>query len=377
MKQRRLYADHNATTPIIEAAAAAWCSASSLANPGSIHTEGQRARAVVSEARRAVVAALGVTGGEVVFCSGASEANNHVLRGIGPGALVTSALEHASVTAPAALERAAGREVVILPNDRRGRIDLGALRARLVEGGVACVSVTAANNEIGNLNPIPAIAALCAESWTPLHVDAAQVFGRFEWTPPAGVSAVTVSGHKFGAPKGVGAIWLAPGFDVAPLIVGGHQERGARAGTENVPAIHAFGVAVAAVDRAGWRATGPRRDRLEAALVERCGAEVNGDTAARLPNTTNLSFGRVESEELLMALDLEGVAASAGSACFAGSTEPSPVIVALGHDGARERSAIRLSLGPEWTDDDIDDAIERVVRVWERCRNVRATEARG
>ncbi len=357
----RYYLDHNASSPTLPSVRERM--AELLADPplnaGSVHREGQRARGLVERARRAIVDALG-GGGTVVFTSGATEANNLVLRRLGPErALVTSRLEHPSVCRIAEYVEERGRDVGWVAHDGVGRPDLDDLARRADARTV--VSLAAANNEIGNLNPIADIAALCRDAGALLHMDAAQVFGRRVFAPPEGVSAITVSAHKFGGPLGVGALWLAPDVSCEPLLLGGAQERGRRAGTENVVAIAGFEAAVRATDREAWSGLRSLRDAFELTLVSSVGAVVNGDPSARLPNTSNLSFPGAEAEALLAGLDLAGVAASAGSACTAGSIEASPVLTALGLSASRVDSAIRFSFGPGCVEDDLDDLVRRVV----------------
>lgn len=355
----RVYLDHNACSPMTRSVVDALRAVLDAppVNAGSVHAEGQGARAMLERARRDVKRALGVRGGTVVFTSGATEANNLVLRGWpGAGALVTSRLEHPSVRTVA---EDLGRDVVWVPNNDGGRLDIDALTAALATDGVAGVSLMAANNELGTRNPIEAIAAGCADAGVPLHVDAAQVVGRLPFAVPDGVSAVTLSAHKCGGPIGTGALWLRDGFGVEALIRGGHQERGRRAGTEDVMGAVGMAAALSHADHAAWQGLATVRDALEAALVERLGVAVNG-SGPRLPNTTNVSFVGREAEEVIQALDLAGIAVSAGSACTAGSIDVSPVIAALGLDDARTRGAVRISLGPEHVTLDVPSLVDRI-----------------
>ena len=372
----RLYVDHNASSSLSEAARDAMRALldAPIGNPGAIHKSGQRARSLVERARRSVAKRLGQSGGRLVFTSGATEANNLAFEAAlqGPGAVITSRLEHPSVVACAERAQANGRALHFVSNDAQGRLELESLRGLLDAQPVALVSVMAANNELGNLNNISEIAAMCEVARSEntgavaLHIDAVQVFGRVPSPVPAAASFVTVSGHKFGGPKGVGALWVRGGGAARPILIGGHQERGWRAGTENVLAIHGFGAACDADHIPAWAALAAVRDRFEAE-AQRFGAIVNGASESRLPNTSNVSFPGCDAEELLMALDLAGVECSAGSACTAGSVDVSPVIAALGLDDSRTRSALRFSFGPGHSEADALELARRVADVVKRC----------
>lgn len=344
-----LYLDHNAHSPLrsdVRALLAAHLERPP-ANPGSVHRHGQRARGLIERARRAVQGALGVSAGRVVFTGSATESNNLALLGAHrPGALVVSRLEHPSVVEAA--ERC-GRTLCWWPNDGEGRLDVAWLEATLAREAVALVAVTAGNNELGTMHDLGTIAALCAAHEAGLHVDAAQVFGRLTFSAPVGATTVTMSAHKAGGPVGVGALWLLDDGLLRPRIVGGHQERGLRAGTEDAARIDAVGLLARTVEDVAptWRALEPVRAAFEARLVEQLGAQVNGRGDARLPNTCNVSVPGIDAEEALMALDLAGIAASSGSACTAGSVDPSPVVLALGQGDERARTALRFSFGPE------------------------------
>jgi cysteine desulfurase len=366
----RIYVDHNATSPprpaVRERLSASI--AAPYANPSSVHVEGQRSRRVIEAARRAVTESIG-PGGRVVFTSGATEANHLAMLGApGHGAIATSRIEHPSVIALAQRLESEGRAVRWLRHDERGRVALDDLDAALREG-VGYVALMAANNELGNLNPIGGAAELCAAAGVPLHVDAAQVVGRWHWRAVEGICSVTASAHKAGGPLGVGALWLAEGYDVAAQLVGGRQQRGARGGTEVTWLADAWAAVFGPGGAGAWELTGQVRDAFEETLRVGCDVEVNGDVDARLPNTSNLAFAGCEGEELVMALDLEGIAVSSGSACTAGSVEPSAVLLALGQGAERARSAVRFSFGPEHT---VDDGAALGARVAEVARRVAA-----
>ncbi len=343
----RVYMDHNATTPLcVEAgqAMAAWLTPGAVANASSVHAEGRSAREAVESARAAVALAIGAASPkEVIFTSGATEANNTVLRAAG-GAIVTSAIEHVSVLDAA---RALG-DVTAVGVGGAGRLDLYALDAALRFEPALC-SIIWANNETGVIQDVMAIAELCRKRDVPCHLDGAQALGKIDLSvEDVGCDFATFSAHKVNGPLGCGALYVRKGATLSgPLLAGGHQERGRRAGTENVAAIAGFGAAArrvsAVLDRMDMVAS--LRDRLRNGLVE-LGMIAVGEGADRLPNTLSVRLPSVDGETLLMAFDLAGVSVSAGSACTAGSLEPSHVLLAMGLDEEDARGAIRLSLGP-------------------------------
>lgn len=364
----RLYFDHNASSPLRPALRERICSRlqEDVGNPGSLHREGQRARSMVEQARAKVLASIQGQQGVLTFTSGATEANNIALQSLRAGdVLVTSRLEHPSIRDTAGELEERGVTLRWLDHDPRGRLSLRSLEAAL--DGASMIALTAANNELGNINEIKEIGVRCAAAGVALHVDAAQVWGRWPLQVEAGVSSLTLSAHKAGGPIGVGALWVDRPDRYRPLTLGGQQERGRRAGTENVAFIDAMG-ALAQHAEPAWAALLPLRDRLAAGL-EALGGLRNGDPDRALPNTLNISFIGTEAEEMVMALDLEGVAISAGSACTAGSMEVSAVIDALGFDTDRSVSALRWSLGPGLDTADVDAAIEIARRVLERVRS--------
>jgi cysteine desulfurase len=375
---RRVYLDHNATTPVDPAVLDAMLPflRDEYGNPSSLHRLGQRARAAVEEARALVAALVGAEPAEIVFTASGSESDNMALRGATATArapragVVASAIEHHAVLNTAKAMRDEGRPVALARVGEGGALDLDDLAAR-VDGGTALVSVMLANNETGVVQPV-AEAARVARAWGALvHCDAVQGAGKLPVDVRAlDVDLLTLSAHKIYGPKGAGCLYVRRGTPMAPLVRGGAQERNRRAGTENVAGLVGFGVA-AALARARLETEAPRvaalRDRLEAALLAVPGARRNGE-GPRAPNTTNVSFEGVDAEALLIALDLEGVAASTGAACAAGGIEPSHVLQAMGLAPERVQSSVRFSLGRGTTEADIDHAADVVAAVVRRMR---------
>lgn len=342
-----IYFDHNATTPTDPAALeamAAW-HRDGLANPSSVHRAGRMARAAIETARRDVASALGVDWRGITFTSGATEALHLAIAGLaGPGdAVLRSALEHPAVGGAIALS---GADVVVVPAEPSGQLDLGAIR-RLSTAKTAAVVTMAAQNELGLVYPIEAVVEAAAA--TPVVVDAAQLWGRLPLAEDAfGADVLIVSGHKIGGPPGTGVLWTRQGTRLRQVIGGGAQERGRRGGTENGPGI--VGLAAAARLVPSRLAQMPRvralRDLIERRLGRIEGFVLHGG-GPRLPNTLAFRIEGVEGDLLLAALDLEGVCISSGSACSAGAVEPSPVLRALGLSSAAARGGLRVSLGPE------------------------------
>ena len=383
----RIYLNWNATAPLRpQARAAALAAFDSSGNPSSVHAEGRAARRLIEEAREKVAALVAAEPRNVVFTSGGTEANMLALTpasgpdGKAPDRLLISALEHPSVLAGGRFAAAAVQRV---PATGDGRIDLAALADALaaLEGRRALVSLMLANNETGVVQPVSEAARLTHEAGGGvLHVDAIQAAGRIPCDINAvGADLLTLSGHKIGAPKGVGAIVrrdAAVPFP-APLIRGGGQERGARAGTENVAGIAAFGAAAAAalVDL-GAEAGDMRalRDRFEAGLRSASpDIVVFGAGAERLPNTTLFALSGMKAETAVIAFDLEGVAVSSGAACSSGKVQPSHVLAAMGVPPELARAAVRVSLGPTTTQSEID----RTIQAWIRISSVLRKETRG
>lgn len=360
-----IYLDHNATAvplPAAAALAAEWLGRP--ANPSSVHRAGRAARAAVERARRQLAAAIGGMPRGVVFTSGATEALHLAVAGLaGRGAhVVTSAVEHPALYGAAAV---AGAEVTRVAVDAGGRLDVDAVVAAC-RPDTALVAVMRAQNELGVLYPVAEIARRVAP--IPVVCDAVQAVGKVPVdVATLGAAAVAISGHKIGAPPGVGALYLAPGVDLAPMLAGGPQERGRRAGTENVAGVVALGAAAAALDDrlAAMPAVAARRARITHAL--RAALPWVDHGVGGLPNTLAGRVEGVDGDVLLAALDLEGICLSSGAACSAGGLEPSPVLLALGLSPAEARGGLRISLGPETRDDEVDRFIEIFVRVAQRA----------
>jgi len=384
---KRIYLDWNATTPLLPSVIDAMTDAarSAWANPSSSHAFGRAARARVEDAREAVAALAQCDPRDVVLTSGGTEANNVALRSAFceiRGVLLTSRLEHPSITRVAeALEsegRAVVRWVLVRPD---GTIDLEDLERATRTEGARLLAIQAVNSETGVIQPVREAIALARRAHLRVHVDAVQAFGRLE-DVAADADTRSLAAHKIRGPKGIGALVGRPGIALAPVLVGGAQERGLRPGTSDPVA--AAGLAVAARHASGswsrWRALGPTRDALEMAVLRSClGARVNAAGAPRAPHVASIAFPGWRGPELVAALDLEGLAVSSGTACSAGTAEPSPALLAMG-DSAAAASTVRFSLGEDTTPLEIDAAIALLARVVPRsCSEPRGScsEARG
>lgn len=377
----RVYFDYNATTPLspLVAEAIGRATRDVFGNPSSVHHFGQRAKAAVDEARTAVAALINGDPSEVVFTSGGTEADNFAIRGAADAAeptgrrhLVATAIEHEAVLNTLKALARRGWRTTLVPVDQSGIVAPARLREAMADDTVI-VSVMHANNEIGTIQPIDEIAAVVHERGALLHTDAVQTAGKWPVDVRAlGVDLLSLSAHKFNGPKGAGALWIKRGTRLLPILTGGKHERSRRAGTENVPAIVGLGAAAAEAraklaDEA--RRVGVLRDRLEAGILAAVpGTAVNGARDRRVTNTTNISFDRVEAESLLIALDLEGVAVSTGSACSSGTLEPSHVLRAMGFPPHRTQNALRFSLGLFSTMEEVDFVVAVLPRLVEKLR---------
>ena len=376
------YLDHNAITPVRpEAETAVLRALRAFGNPSSVHAAGREARALLDDARARVAAAVRVHPRDLVFTSGATESAMLAIRGAlavapeGRTGLVVTAVEHPCVLDLARDLSLHGTPVQVVPVDRDGVVDLEAL-GKAVGHETALVCCMLANNETGVLEPVAEVADLAHAAGALLLCDAVQAAGKIPVDLPAlRVDLGILTSQKFGGPRGAGALWIAPGVRLAP-IAGGHQERGRRAGTENLPGLAGMGAALEAATVAlpaeGERIRG-LRDRLASGLLAALpGTRVNGAGAGRLPNTLSVTFPGADGEALLMSLDLEGICASAGAACTSGSTTPSHVLSAMGLTVNEARATLRLSLGWSSTDADVEHALRVMPPIVRRVRDALA-----
>jgi len=358
---QRFYFDHNATTPVSPEVLEAMLPVMTevYGNASSIHHFGQTARKLLDGSRKEVAELLGADPQEIVFTSGGTEADNLAIFGTG-GHVVTTTFEH-----PAVLAAAARMNHTLVPVDGSGLVDPYAIR-RAIQPGTKLISVMHANNEVGTIQPIAEIARIAAEAGIPLHSDGVQAAGKIPVSvADLGVAMYSISGHKIGAPKGVGALCVRKGTSLKPMMYGGRHERERRAGTENVAGAVALARAaewIASQGDAENRRQGDLRDRLEGSILDRIpDTRVNGAGAPRVPNTTNIRFEGIDSDALLIALDLKGFAVSSGAACSSGAPEPSHVLLAMGLNRLEARSSIRFSLGRSNTVEQVDALVEALV----------------
>ena len=382
----RIYLDHNATTPVDPAVLDAMLPflSSEFGNASSIHAFGQRARAAVETAREQVAALINARPQEIVFTSGGTESDNHAIFGVvsassgsAPPHIITSSIEHEAVLNSCQALEKQGVAVTYLPVSHDGLIDLDALR-KSIRPETVLFTVMHANNELGNVQPLEEIGRVAAEHDVYFHTDAVQSMGKIPVdVKTLQVDLLSLSGHKFYAPKGVGAIYIKGGTQLCQLLYGGHHQRGFRPGTENVAGIVGLGKA-AEVARMALAADSARisglRDRLERGLLE-CVPEsrVNAAAAPRTPNTSNMTFPGIEGEALIIALDLKGIACSTGAACSSGAVEPSHVLTAIGLPTGEARASIRFSLGRGTTAAEIDAALEIVPAAVAQLRKLSPT----
>lgn len=368
-----VYLDHNATTPLDERVLDAMLPVlrGGYANAASLHSPGRQARDMIERAREQVANLVAAHPSQVVFTGGGTEADNTAIKGLAacrqPGRLLISGIEHPAVLEAAQALAAIGWAVEEIPVQRDGKTDVGALQTLLAAGGVSIVAVMAANNETGVIQPLDEIADAVHAAGAVLHVDAVQAAGKHPLTyNDSGADTMALSGHKIHGPKGVGALVLDKGADIEALLHGGGHEDGLRAGTQNTVGIVGFG---AAAELAAGELESridhmhSLRDRLETGLAAVPGTAVFGREAMRLPNTSQFAVPGYHGESLLMALDREGVSVSSGSACASGSGEPSHVLLAMGVDRTTAYGAIRMSLGKDNTEADVDAALEALQTV--------------
>ncbi len=386
-----VYLDHAATTPMSPAVLAAYVDAlGQTGNPSSLHSAGRAARRLVEESREQIAAAVGAVPSEVIFTAGGTEADNLAIKGaywarnatdVHRRRILVSAVEHHAVLDPAFWMAAhAGAELVLVPVDESGRVDLGALREEFEAHGdqIAVCSVMWANNEVGTVQPVRDIAALGRRVGVPVHSDAVQAVASEQVDFAAsGLGAMSLTAHKLGGPVGVGALVARRDFDVATLISGGGQERGVRSGTVDAAAVRAFAVALTeTVERRRTEAArlAALRDELIAGVRQLVPAAVLrgpdpvGDPAGRLATNVHFTFAGCEGDSLLYVLDSAGVCASTGSACQAGVPQASHVLVAMGIPEVEARGALRFSFGAQSTQEDVRTLLEVLPRAVERAR---------
>ncbi|MDO8434835.1 MAG: cysteine desulfurase family protein [Candidatus Binatus sp.] len=384
-----IYLDHNAGAPLRPEAAAAIArfAAEAHGNPSSAHRSGQRARRMLEQARAQVASLIGAQPKQMVFTSGGTESNNFAIFGAIATAgnrrkVISSAIEHSSILGSLNELERRGFETVRIAPDLDGRIDPAQIAAAL-DRNTALVTLGLANSEVGTIQDLAQLARHVRDAGAVFHIDAAQAAGRIPIDVDAlGCDLITISGHKLGAPAGIGAVYTRDAARVAPVMLGGPQENGLRAGTPNLLGAIAFG-AVADAARDAMATESARIAVLAASLYSRLGEAIsglklNGSMSSRIPNTLNLTFPGVLGESMLIALDLEGVEVSMGSACAAGAVEPSHVLLAMRRSVADARSSLRISLGWNTSADEIEQAAQIIPRVWRRVAAAEpALEARA
>jgi len=386
---RHVYLDNAATSPLAHEVFEAMKPyfMEQFGNASSVHWYGQQAKAAVEEARAQVARLLNARPAEVIFTSGGTESDNEALFGVveaagsrartngggktGPAHIITTAIEHHAVLHSAQVLERRGVAVTYLPVGADGIVDPGDLE-RAIRPETVLISVMFANNEIGTIQPVEEIGRIAQGHGICFHTDAVQAVGKIPVdVEKAHLCLLSLSAHKFHGPKGTGAIYIRKGTNLAPLIYGGHHERDRRAGTENVPGIVGLGKAAAMADACLECSArlAALRDELETGLLARVpGTAVNGDRTRRVPGTANLRFDGVDAGSMVIALDLQGIACSAGSACSSGSATPSHVLTAIGLSADQARSSVRFSLGLSTTEEDVEYTLEVLPRVVEQLR---------
>jgi cysteine desulfurase len=376
---RRVYLDNNATTPVLPEVFEAMKPfyLEEFGNASSIHHYGQRARSAVEKARASVAALLNARPAEIVFTSGGTEGDNAAIFGLVTKGdhIITSTIEHSAVMNTCKRLEQMGCEVSFVPVNGRGEVDPEDIRKAL-RPNTRLISIMMANNETGVVQPVEEISRIAREADVFFHTDAVQAAGKIPIdVQQIGCDVLTISGHKIHAPQGTGAVYIKRGTLIQPLIYGGSHERQRRAGTENLPGIVGLGKA-AELAKKWLEGNGPAemaamRDHLQNTVLKAIGeAGINGDGARRVPNTTNLWFDYIEGEALVIALDLKGLAASSGAACSSGAIEPSHVLLAMGLKHERARSSVRISLGKQTTNEDIEFAIKVLPETVTRLREI-------
>lgn len=377
-----IYLDHAATTPLHPEVLEAMLPylTEHHGNPSSIHASGRRARQALDEAREEIAGYLGAKPREIVFTASGTEADNLAVRGVAWAAsargrhLVTSTVEHKAVINTVSMLERQGFQVTAVGVDRSGRVDPADVASAITDA-TTLASIQAANNEVGTLQPLAEIGALCRERRVAFHVDAVQSAAFLPPTPDAWqATLISLSAHKLHGPKGIGVLYVRQGTAMVPQLTGGAQERQRRAGTENVAGAVGFARAMR-LAYAGQPDLAPLRDRLIRGLVALDGVTLTGHEADRLPNSASVVIDGVEGGDLVAALDLEGIEASTGSACTTGSVEPSHVLLAMGIDPGLAHGSLRLTIGRTTTEAEVDRTIEVAAACIGRLRGLRAPAA--
>lgn len=381
MAKRFVYADNAGTTAMSKTAVEAMLPyfTDNFGNPSGIYSVGRAAKKALEEARRTVAEAFGADPQEIFFTGGGSEADNMALKGVaniksGKGKhIITSAIEHHAITHTCDFLAKHGYEITYVPVDMYGRVSPEAVE-QAIRPDTVLISVMAANNEIGTIEPIKEIGEIAHKHGVIFHTDAVQAAGHIPINvKEMNIDIMSISGHKFKGPKGVGVIYIKKGIGVTPLIHGGGQERNRRSGTENVAGIVGMAAALKeAVDNMDENAKriSAMRDRLIKEFLKIPYSRLTGDPDERLPGTASFTFECVEGEALVLSLDAEGICASSGSACSSGSLDPSHVLMAIGLPHEIAHGSLRLSIGEDTTDEDIDYIIEKLPPIIERLRGM-------
>jgi cysteine desulfurase len=379
---KRIYLDHNATTPlhpeVLEAMLPYYKEA--FGNPSTIYSFGQETRKATDEAREKVANLIGASPEEIIFTSGGTEADNVALKGVAAALerkgkhIIASSIEHHAVLSTLKYLEKRGYKVSFLPVDEHGWLDPRKIEEAITSQTIL-ISVMHGNNEVGTIEPISEIGEITQKSGIHLHTDAVQTIGKIKVNvDDLKVGLLSLSAHKFYGPKGVGALYVRKGTRIHPLLHGGYQERRRRAGTENVAGIVGLGKAAEIASKEmvqQSRRESNLRDKLEKMIKENINhCRLNGHPTRRLPNTLNVSFEFIEGESLILNLDLKGIAASTGSACTSGSLEPSHVLMAMGVPPEIAQGSIRFSLGRDNQKEDIDYTVEKLVEIVARLREM-------
>jgi len=380
--QKRIYFDHSATTRVLPEVLDEMTPyfLSKFGNASTIHSFGREARIAVEEARKRVAALINAEPQEIVFTSGGTESNNLAVKGVAmykgkmKGHVITSAVEHHAVLEPCDYLKRFGFEVTVLPVSSEGLIDPGDVE-RAIRNDTVLISIMTANNETGTIQPIRDIAKIANSKGVPFHTDAVQAIGKLAIDARAdNIDLLSMSAHKFHGPKGIGALYVKRGTKIEPILQGGGQERGLRSSTENVPGIVGFGKA-SEIAKRDMERTCQKMKILRDKIIKRVpemvpNSYVNGHKILRLVNNAHLRFDFIEGEGLILDLDLKGIAASTGSACSTGSLEPSHVLLALGISNEQARGSLRITLGRENTEEEVDYLLQVLPGVVSKLREI-------